>query len=34
MLTFPYSYNSQKLIKTTKWMKKEDMSIRVWILNM
>ena len=32
MLTFPYSYNWQKL--TTKWMKKEARSIRVWTLNM
>ena len=33
MLTFPYSYNWQKLA-TTKWMKKEARSIRVGTLNM
>ena len=34
MLTFPYSYNWQKLTTTTKWMKKESRSIRVWTPNM
>ena len=33
MLTFPDSYSCEKLT-TTKWMKKEAKSIRVWILNM
>ena len=32
MLTFPYSYNWQKLTNT-KWVKKEVMSIRVGTLN-
>ena len=33
MLTFLYSYNLQKLTATTKGMRKEVRSIRVWILN-
>ena len=32
MLTLPYSYKSKS--STTKWMKKEASSIRVWTLNM